>query len=143
MAGIEVVVRPSVFPDIRPQAKESRAPADPDSGRTVLTGSDALVLDLNLTFTQSLTRQVAREEKRIFDIARIYKTTPDPDNPSAPPSIDKNTYLDVEMPHAIRLKTSRNGPNIDRYYRKPKPEDYPNGNVEILEEDIERKNPRE
>lgn len=141
MPGIEVVVRPSVFPDIRPQAKETAASADPNAGRTVLTGMDGLVLDLNLTLNQSMTKQIAREEKRIFDIARIYKTTPS--ETGGPPNIDKGTYIDVEMPHAIRLKKTDKGPNIDRYYRKPKAEDYPNGNVEIREEDIERRNPRE
>lgn len=143
MAGIEVIVRPSVFPDIRPEAKETGAPADPAANRTIWTGQDGQVLDLNLSQTISMTRQVAREEKRVFDIARIYRTVQDPNNPNAQPQVDKNTYVDVEIPHAIRLKQSRNGPNIDRYYRKPKAEDYPNGNVEILEEDKERENPRE
>lgn len=140
MAGIEVIVRPAVFPDIRPTAKETKANADPDAGRTIWTGSDGLVLDLNLTLTQSMSKSVNTEVKRIYDIARIYKTTPDPDNPQAAPSIDRNTYVDVEMPHAIRMQKYKDGPTFDYYYRKPVADDYPNGNVEIMEEDLERKN---
>jgi hypothetical protein len=49
-------------------------------------------------------------------------------------------YIDVEIPHQIVFREYEDGPTITRIYRKPDPEDYPNGNIEILEEDLERKN---
>lgn len=142
MPGIEVIVRPSVFPDIRPKSRNEGTAPDPEAGRCRLTGADGLVLDLNLSLTQSMSKQHGQETKRVYDIARIYRTVPNQDNPEAAPRVDRDTYLDVEVPHQVRLEQYRNGPTIDRYYRKPQPEDYPNGNVEIIEENLVRENPR-
>jgi hypothetical protein len=83
MPGIEVIVRPSVFPDIRPTAKETGVSADPNAGRTVLTGMDGQVVDLNLSLSQSASKQHGHEEARMFDIARIFRVVPEGETPAA------------------------------------------------------------
>jgi hypothetical protein len=146
--GLTQVVRPSVFPDIRPQVSVTDFPqadqqTDPNVGRTILTGNDGEVLDLSYNFSRSMQKQRNREEKRQYDIARIYRVIPDQSGGSSG-KIDKGTYVDVEMPHQIQLRerTSKGPPRLD-VYRQPQAKDYPNGNVEILERNLVRENKKE
>lgn len=152
MPGVEVIVRPSVFPDIRPKVRVEAAPDDADAGRAVLTGMDGLVLDLNLSLSQHHSKQDGREDIRRYMIVRVFQTNPivtplaaaAASGPAARAvSINSENYVDVEMPYAIQFSRWEDGPTFTRYYRKPVAEDYPNGNVQILEEDLIRRNPRE
>jgi hypothetical protein len=154
VAGLVPVVRPLVVPNIRPQVSTTDFPqadqqADPGVGRTILTGNDGEVLDLSYNFSRSMQKQRNREEKRKYDIARIYRVIPAAASAAAAPgttaapTIDKSTYVDVEIPHRIQLRERNSkGPQRLDVYRQPKAEDYPNGNVEILERDLVRENPK-
>jgi hypothetical protein len=151
MASLAPVVRPNVVPNIRPQVSvtdfppPSQGTQDPNQGRTILTGSEGQVIDLSYNHSRSMTKNRTKEEKRKYDIVRIYKVTPSGGAAAATRdttgTIDRNTYVDVEMPHQIQMRErGSKGPLRTDNYRKPKAEDYPNGNVEILEEDLVREN---
>ena len=74
MAGFETIVRPVVFPNIRPQRTRPLLPQeDPEEGKAVIGGSGGGVISLSYTLTQ--TAQVSRptETERRVDEMRVYQ----------------------------------------------------------------------
>lgn len=140
------IVRPEIFPDIRPKVSITAFPAqepekDPNAGRTILSGNDGQVIDLNKNVSASMSRNQGREEKRKYDIARVYQAVENKNTGAV--TVNKSNYVDVEMPTKIRFRRGEKGPTRLDVYRTPKQEDYKNKNVEIRETDLVRENPRE
>ena len=74
-AGFEVVVRPVVFPSIRPVARVFVPEDAPDKGIAVIGGSGGKLIDLPHSSSVSSSKSRMVEVKRVYDIARVYYTT--------------------------------------------------------------------
>ena len=89
MAGFEVIVRPVVFPNIRPLPSRSLPPVDDaTAGQAVLSGSSGQVIALTHSYSASVSSQGGRETERTFDEARVYQQNADG-------SVNKDSYVDV------------------------------------------------
>jgi hypothetical protein len=123
MAGLETVVRPVVFPVIRPTPKQSAAAKDnPNQGKAVITGSSGKTIDLPYSWSVSSSESRRRETKRRYDQARVYQKD---DNGK----INKDNFVDVNVANKIWYKDG----DIDSkvYYARVKEKD----NVEIKKTD--------
>jgi hypothetical protein len=98
MAGLEVVVRPVVFPDIRPAPARSLPPADdPEKGFAVIRGNGAKHIDLSNSYSASATSPAQREIKRRVDVARVYQKTGDG-------KVNKENFVDIEVANKLWLE---------------------------------------
>jgi hypothetical protein len=138
MAGLEVVVRPVVFPDIRPAPARPVAPADdPTKGIAVIEGSGGQFIDLSFSESSSWSKSKTQEVKRTVDVERIYQKTKNPE--TGKEEIEKENYVDVERMTQITEEDGR-GVRTRRFFAKPNPDDPKRDNIEILEKDIEKIN---
>ena len=105
MAGLEVVVRPVVFPNIRPPLPRILAPADkPDQGIATFSGSSGRLIDLPHSFSVSFSQQKKDvESKRMVNVERIHQMD---DNGE----INKDNYIDVERTTQSRFETEDGTP---------------------------------
>jgi hypothetical protein len=129
MAGFEVIVRPVVFPSIRPAPPRVLAPVnDPTQGLAVITGSGGKSIDLPHTWSVSLSRQKSQQQETVrqFDKERVKQVDP---NTGA---VNPNTYVDVERLKRVRLETDQ-GPIKVLYSDPPQV-----NNVEPIETDVTR-----
>lgn len=131
MAGFEVVVRPVVFPNIRPAPTRALSPEDtPEQGIAVLSGSGGALIDLSASEQSSWTRTQIIEAKRRYDKVRIPISRPDG-------SIDWNQWTEVEVLKEVDF--------FDNYTRvKHRYADFqtpPDDSARIMEVDLVRKNP--
>jgi len=95
MAGLEVVVRPVVFPDIRPQPARSLPPADdPNSGICEIKGSSSFIVTTSTNVNFSVTFAGEKETKRRVDTARVYQKNDDG-------TIERENFVDIEVPNKI------------------------------------------
>ena len=100
MTGFEVIVRPAVFPNIRPSPPRILAPADnPDQGLVVLTGGGAKWVTTSFTWNVSVSRDAPHKEtKRQFNVERVYQKDDDG-------NINKDNFVDVERLRKLKLFT--------------------------------------
>jgi hypothetical protein len=137
MMGLEVVVRPVVFPNIRPApARVLPLPADPTQGQVVINGSSTKTISESYTFSVSVSRQnPKREEVRQYDTVRVYQKTGGDGGSTRAGSggINRSNYIDVEVLKKVRLTGDDNGPLKMIYAEMPEAE-----NIEILETDMTR-----
>ena len=152
MAGFEIVVRPAVFPNIRPAPARLLPPADdPEKGFAVIRGNPAKMMSLSYSYSFNASSGNATETEREVDEARIYQQDDDG-------TIDRDNFIDVQVPTEIKNKgRSRDGASatmstsekeaqgrrprlmerwIERFKRQEEQE-----NIEILETDKRIKNP--
>lgn len=98
MAGLEIVVRPVVFPNIRPAPTRSLPPADdPDKGFAVIRGNGAKQIDLSNSYSASASTPVQTEIKRRVDVARVYQKDDDG-------TVNKDNFVDTEVANKIWMK---------------------------------------
>jgi hypothetical protein len=98
MAGLEVVVRPVVFPDIRPAPPRSLPAADdPTKGFAVIRGNGARAISLSNSWSSSVTSGQAKEIKRRVDVARVYQKTDDG-------KVNKDNFVDIEVANRIWME---------------------------------------
>src|SRR5262245_60564041 len=119
--GLETIVRPVVFPVIRPTPTQSAPPKDdPNQGKAVITGSSGKVIDLPYRYSVSASQSKPTETQRRVDTARVYKTDDDG-------TVDQNTFVDIDVANKIWMK---DGPLVvTNYYRPVQQSD----NIEIRE----------
>lgn len=106
MAGLEVVVRPVVFPNIRPQPTRSLPPQDdPDKGFAVIHGQGAKQIDLTNSYSASTTSSQQTEIRRRVDRSRVSQKNADG-------SINKQNFVDVDVANKIWMQgpTEKGGP---------------------------------
>jgi hypothetical protein len=98
MAGFEVIVRPVVFPNIRPGPARVLQPAgDPEQGKFVLTGGSGKFMGVSLSRSVSVSKQSPhKENKRQFDVERVYQV-------DQSGNINKANFVDIERLSRIRL----------------------------------------
>jgi hypothetical protein len=126
MAGFEVVVRPVVFPNIRPAPAQSVAPADdPTKGICTIHGSSGKHIDLPFSWSVNTSSSRPQEVKRRFDVARVYQKD-DNDN------VNQDNFVDIEVANRIWMN---DGGVQSRYgYSRVQEAD----NIEIRDRDIVR-----
>ena len=128
MAGFEVIVRPVVFPNIRPAPARSILPEDdPDQGFAVLSGVGGKLIDLPASESRSTSRSKPVETKRRFDIVRIYQM-------DSTGKINWMVSVDVEIVNKVWTDTPQ-GEVVQRYSDLPVP--LP-PNMQVLERDVVR-----
>jgi hypothetical protein len=127
MAGFEVIVRPVVFPNIRPAPPRVLPPEEnSEQGLVVIKGSGAKQLSASYSWSVSVSRQRPHKEaKRQFDKERVHQKDKDG-------KINKKNYIDVERLKRVRFDTEE-GPYKVLYADPPKTD-----NVETLETDVTR-----
>jgi hypothetical protein len=129
--GLEVVVRPTVFPNIRPAPPRRLAPEDsPEQGIAVISGSGGKLINLQHSFSVSMSRQKPHKEtKRQFDEEKVYQTEKDKDEQE---QINKDNYIRVERLKRVAYQTEQD--LIRMNYADPPQRD----NVEVIRKDVTR-----
>lgn len=148
MAGLEVVVRPVVFPDIRPAPGRSLPPQnDPDKGFAVIKGNGAKAMTTTESFTMSMSKSRPVETERRSDEVTIYQMDDDG-------TVNRDNFVKTKVANRIKMRRQEGDPvpSLDNtgglprpsplgvqetsYYRRVEPSD----NVEIGRVDIIEKN---
>jgi hypothetical protein len=128
--GFETVVRPAVFPNIRPSPARLVPIADaPDKGLAVITGGSNRLVDLPYTENHSWSRNRSVEVKRTYDKARVYYTRPDG-------TFDTSKYWEFEVLRSIEYL--EDGKNVIGASFAPLEH---LDNIEVVETNLTRKNP--
>lgn len=129
MAGFEIIVRPVVFPNIRPQPTRALTIADaPDKGICTIRGGGGGIVDLPYSVSNSWSKSRMVEVRRHFDKARIYYTRPDG-------TFDKSKYWEFEVLTSIEYL--ENGMTAWGQQFAPMPE---GDNVEVINRGLTREN---
>jgi hypothetical protein len=119
--GFEVVVRPVVFPNIRPApAQSSPAPDNAESGIATINGSSGQFLDLQYSWSASTSQSNPSERRRRVDVARVYQMDDDG-------NVNEDNFVDIEVANRIWMN---DGSVQSRYGYAPVEED---DNIEIRE----------
>jgi hypothetical protein len=134
MRGLEVVVRPVVFPNIRPAPARLLPPEDdPDKGKAVISSSGGSMVGTSNSFSYSMSRSKPTETERRVDEVRVYQKEDDG-------TINRDNFVDVEVANKIWMDEG-DRPDEDRmkeYHYAPVEE---TDNVEIRRKDVIKKNP--
>lgn len=131
MAGLEVVVRPVVFPNIRPSPAQSQAPAnDPEKDIAVIKGSNGRHIDLPFSWTISTSSSRPKEVKRRYDVARVYQKDDDG-------AVNQANFVDIEVANRMWLDDG----GIETRYSYTKVKDDPENGIEIRKTNQVRRNP--
>jgi hypothetical protein len=119
--GFEVVVRPVVFPNIRPAPAQPQAPAsDPTQGLATINGSSGQFLDLQYSWSFNTSQSNPNESKRRVDTARVYQMD---DNGE----VNQDNFVDIDVANRIWMD---DGTVQNRYSYAPVQEA---DNIEIKE----------
>jgi len=95
---MEVVVRPVVFPNIRPSpAQPLPAADDPTKGFATIHGNGGKLFDLSYSYSASTTSSAHSEIKRRVDKGRVYQKDPQG-------NINRNNFVDQEVPNKFWIK---------------------------------------
>ena len=99
MAGFETVVRPVVFPNIRPTPQRSIAQPsdDPTQGQCVIRGTGARLIDLTYSWSVSSTQSRPVETQRRVDVTRVYQENDDG-------SVNRNNFVELEVPNRLIIR---------------------------------------
>jgi hypothetical protein len=129
MAGFETVVRPVVFPDIRPRAKQSLPPPnDSASGFAVIRGNPAQSVGMSDNWSVSTSQQRPQETERRFDVMRVSQMNDDG-------SVQPENFVDLEVANRITMRDSKGGLTKYSYARMDDEKD----NIQVLNRDQVRK----
>jgi len=97
MAGLEVVVRPVIFPNIRPTARQSLPPQDdPTKGFAVIRGNPASSGQISESQSGSASTSSPKEEERTVDKVRVFQKDDTGE-------VNRDNYVDLEVPTNIKM----------------------------------------
>ena len=98
MASFEVVVRPVVFPDIRPAPAQPVPPADdPEKGFATIHGNGGHQFTTSSSYSASASSSQRTEIQRREDEARVYQK-------EESGKINKKNFVDIRAPNKIWMK---------------------------------------
>jgi hypothetical protein len=132
MAVFETIVRPVVFPNIRPAPAQVLAPEDdPTQGMAVISAAaGGGGLSGSRSWSVNLSRQKPHKEAvRQFNKERVYQVEQKPGGASI---MHQDNYVEVERLKRVRLDTTQ-GPIKVLYSDPPKVD-----NVTIIQADVTR-----
>jgi len=96
--GLEVVVRPVVFPNIRPQQARSLPPEDdPTKGICEIKGTSSFVVQFSNSTSWSVTYGKSKEIKRRVDEVRVYQQEDDG-------TVNRENYVDIDIPNKLWMR---------------------------------------
>jgi hypothetical protein len=129
MAGLEVVVRPVVFPNIRPAAARMLAPeSNPDQGFAAISGTGGKLIDLPHSWSASHTETKQQQEtKRQYNVEKVYQLNDDG-------TINKDNFIEVERLKKVKLDDGGDQGAVKVIYAEPPPVD----NIEVKFTDMLR-----
>lgn len=148
--GLETIVRPVVFPNIRPTSARVLPPEhDPEKGLAKIRGNPTQSVTVSYSFSFNWTSNRQVEIERRVDKVRVYQKDDDGE-------INRDNFVDIEVANRIRKRGAKG----------PAPDHNPDGdtsergsssshqkyevvyqrleeanNIEIQEADIIKKNP--
>ena len=146
MTGFEVIVRPVVFPVIRPGRARALAPEDdPEKGIAEFTGSSGGLVDLTFSETHSWSKSKPVEVERTVAVERVYQKEKDAPggqglNGPLPKGVNPENYVDIERMEKL-VVAEANGQWTETFYAKPKPDDPERSNIEIMTPELVIPNP--
>lgn len=95
MASFEVVVRPVVFPNIRPAPARSLPPEDdPTKGFAIIRGNGGQIVNNSKSVSLTLSRSRANETQRRVDDVRVYQQEDGG-------TINRDNFVDVQVANKI------------------------------------------
>lgn len=141
MAGFETIVRPAVFPNIRPVKPEQLAPQDAPDTQQVIRGNPASVASNTYSVHESYQINRNTEKERRVDVMRVYQKDDDG-------KITKENFVDIEVTNRMRKQGGKGpanptgqgdsyaiAPDFTTYYAPAKEAD----NIERREQNVIRK----
>jgi hypothetical protein len=137
MPGFEIIVRPVVFPDIRPApARSLPAEDNPEQGICRITGASGQVVDLPYSLSVSKSKSRSQEIERTVDKQRVYQKEEDG-------AVNKDNFVDVDTVKKLKMDMGKNKNyyqrNAEIVWKFAPPEEA--DNIETLERDVVKKNP--
>ena len=102
----EAVVRPSVFPDVRPRPAQQPPALQAEDRIFEVDSGNGKVLQLTHSLSSSFSRSTVTELERTFDEVRL--TNPD----------GGGEHIDAEIAHKFKMR-DQNGDTARRTYRRP------------------------
>jgi hypothetical protein len=150
MAGLEVVVRPVVFPDIRPAPPRSLPPQDdPEKGMCVITGGGSFPVQLSHSANVSTSKSKPVETERRSDEVTIYQMDDDG-------TVNRDNFVKMKVANRITMRRQdgdkATGDPVDPVGSLPRPAapsmnevSYykrvePAANIEVTKRDVIEKN---
>jgi len=148
MAGFESIVRPVVFPNIRPTPQQSVRPQedasdDEDKGVCKISGTSGKVVQLPYSFSFSMSKSKPAEKKRRSDTARVSQEEDDG-------TINKENFVDVDVANKLWMEGGKQPASRDQadsidvkaaqweeFYQRQEAAD----NIELKEKDKIKKAP--
>ena len=125
MARFEVLVRPVVFPNIRPASARSLPPEDnPSEGFAVIRGNGASIMNNSFNWTETISQSKRTETQRRVDEARIHQMD---DNGT----VNQDNFVDVDVANKVWFAAGQKGSASDEYQRIS-----PADNIKIRRRDI-------
>lgn len=105
MAGFEAIVRPVVFPNIRPTPKQSVRPNeaatdDPEKGFCVIRGTSGKIVQLSQSYSSSTSQERPTEIERRSDEVRVYQKKDDG-------SVNRENFVDIDVANRIKMRTGK------------------------------------
>lgn len=98
MAGLEVVVRPVILPDIRPRARQSLPPQDdPEKGFAKIDGQPAQAVTMSYSMSVSSSHSKPKEVERRVDEVRVYQKDDDG-------TINRENFIDLQVANKITME---------------------------------------
>jgi hypothetical protein len=138
MGNFETIVRPVIFPNIRPAAPRTVAPeSDPEKGLARINGQGGTIVSLPYNFTQNISTTKQKEMKRRVDRVRVYQKEADG-------TVNKENFIDVEVTNKLWLKESgrgESGGSADNEFSVNFARVQADDNVEFIKEMITKQNP--
>jgi hypothetical protein len=96
MAGLEVVVRPVVLPNLRPAPARALPPQDdPEKGFCIIKGNGGHLVNLSYSHSMSMSKSMPVETERRVDEARVYQMDDDG-------KVNRDNFVDIEVPNRIK-----------------------------------------
>lgn len=129
--GFETVVRPVVFPNIRPAPARTLPPvSNSEQGFCVINGASGKAVSLTYSWNANHSKSRAVETERRVDVMRVYQKEDDG-------TINKKNFLDVEVANRLKTKggklpSSRSIPAPSPGGGAPEPDTYPDSLAEDL-----------
>lgn len=103
MAGFETIVRPVVFPNIRPTPTRSLPPADdPEQGKCIIGGGGGGLMSATESISVSGSTHNPKETERRVDVARVYQKDDDG-------TVNRDNFVDIEVANRIKMAVPVSG----------------------------------
>lgn len=135
-SGFEVIVRPAVFPNIRPNPARVLPPEDdPTKGMVVMAGGGASSTALTYSYSISVQKQPTKvEEKRQVDKEKVKQVDKNG-------NINEKNFVEIERLKKVKFKEDEDDENVDQATRFKYADPPERKNVETKESNVTRENP--